>query len=92
MWLFIFYFCITFLSSSQVSAPRFKHMATLLIKAAQTCILNSHIYFVVVVFRMEDFFALSKEEAPDNIPMMFITMPSAKDPEAKIRHPGIKIN
>uniref|UniRef100_A0A8C2XHN1 Si:ch1073-13h15.3 n=1 Tax=Cyclopterus lumpus TaxID=8103 RepID=A0A8C2XHN1_CYCLU len=37
---------------------------------------------------MEDFFALSKEEAPDNIPMMFITMPSAKDPEAKIRHPG----
>ncbi|XP_036938014.1 inactive all-trans-retinol 13,14-reductase [Acanthopagrus latus] len=37
---------------------------------------------------MEDFFALSKEEAPDNIPMMFITMPSAKDPEAKLRHPG----
>ncbi|XP_061787787.1 inactive all-trans-retinol 13,14-reductase [Nerophis lumbriciformis] len=37
---------------------------------------------------MEEFFALSKDEAPDNIPMMFITMPSAKDPEAKIRHPG----
>lgn len=37
---------------------------------------------------MDDFFALSKEEAPDNIPMMFITMPSAKDPEAEIRHPG----
>ncbi|XP_041672500.1 inactive all-trans-retinol 13,14-reductase [Cheilinus undulatus] len=37
---------------------------------------------------MEDFFALSKEEAPDNIPMMFITMPSSKDPEAKLRHPG----
>lgn len=37
---------------------------------------------------MDDFFASSKEEAPDNIPMMFITMPSAKDPEAKIRHPG----
>lgn len=37
---------------------------------------------------MEDFFALSKEEAPDNIPMMFITMPSSKDPEAKKRHPG----
>ncbi|XP_077359741.1 inactive all-trans-retinol 13,14-reductase [Festucalex cinctus] len=37
---------------------------------------------------MEDFFALSKEEAPDNIPMMFITVPSSKDPEAKIRHPG----
>lgn len=39
---------------------------------------------------MEDYFALSKEEAPDNIPMMFITMPSAKDPEAKLRHPGTK--
>lgn len=38
--------------------------------------------------RMEEFFALSKEEAPDNIPMMFITVPSAKDPEAKLRHPG----
>ncbi|XP_077595177.1 inactive all-trans-retinol 13,14-reductase [Stigmatopora nigra] len=37
---------------------------------------------------MEDFFALDKEEAPDNIPMMFITMPSAKDPEAPKRHPG----
>ncbi|KAL3967997.1 immune costimulatory protein B7-H4 [Sarotherodon galilaeus] len=37
---------------------------------------------------MEDFFALSREEAPDNIPMMFITVPSSKDPEAKIRHPG----
>lgn len=37
---------------------------------------------------MDDFFALSKEEAPDNIPMMFITVPSAKDPEAAIRHPG----
>lgn len=44
---------------------------------------------MLLFFRMEDFFALSKEEAPDNIPMMFITMPSAKDPEAKIRHPGI---
>lgn len=37
---------------------------------------------------MEEFFALGKDEAPENIPMMFITMPSAKDPEAKIRHPG----
>ncbi|XP_034050553.1 inactive all-trans-retinol 13,14-reductase [Thalassophryne amazonica] len=37
---------------------------------------------------LEEYFALSKEEAPDNIPMMFITIPSAKDPEAKIRHPG----
>ncbi|KAM9831225.1 inactive all-trans-retinol 13,14-reductase [Neosynchiropus ocellatus] len=37
---------------------------------------------------MDEFFALSKDEAPDNIPMMFITIPSSKDPEAKIRHPG----
>ncbi|XP_058477070.1 inactive all-trans-retinol 13,14-reductase [Solea solea] len=37
---------------------------------------------------MDDFFSLNKEEAPDNIPMMFITMPSSKDPEANIRHPG----
>ncbi|KAF6730019.1 All-trans-retinol 13,14-reductase [Oryzias melastigma] len=37
---------------------------------------------------MDEFFALSKDEAPDNIPMMFVTVPSAKDPEAKLRHPG----
>ncbi|XP_048871420.1 inactive all-trans-retinol 13,14-reductase [Brienomyrus brachyistius] len=37
---------------------------------------------------MDCFFSLSKEEAPDNIPMMFITFPSAKDPTAKVRHPG----
>lgn len=37
---------------------------------------------------MDDFFALSKEDAPENIPMMFITFPSAKDPEAKKRNPG----
>ncbi|XP_028264137.1 inactive all-trans-retinol 13,14-reductase-like [Parambassis ranga] len=37
---------------------------------------------------MDDFFALSKDEAPDNIPMMMLTIPSAKDPEANIRHPG----
>ncbi|KAL0983788.1 hypothetical protein UPYG_G00132820 [Umbra pygmaea] len=37
---------------------------------------------------MEEFFALSKDDAPDNIPMMFITFPSAKDPTSKIRHPG----
>ncbi|XP_067101014.1 inactive all-trans-retinol 13,14-reductase [Osmerus mordax] len=37
---------------------------------------------------MDEFFALSKEDAPENIPMMFITFPSAKDPESKKRHPG----
>ncbi|KPP64200.1 putative all-trans-retinol 13,14-reductase [Scleropages formosus] len=37
---------------------------------------------------MDEFFGLGREEAPDNIPMMFITFPSAKDPTAKVRHPG----
>ncbi|XP_028333042.1 inactive all-trans-retinol 13,14-reductase [Gouania willdenowi] len=37
---------------------------------------------------MDDYFALGKDEAPDNIPMMFITVPSSKDPESKLRHPG----
>jgi len=37
---------------------------------------------------MEEYFALSKEEAPDNIPMMMITPTSAKDSEAKLRFPG----
>ncbi|XP_072523448.1 inactive all-trans-retinol 13,14-reductase-like [Salminus brasiliensis] len=37
---------------------------------------------------MDDFFSLEKDEAPDNIPMMMITFPSAKDPTSKIRHPG----
>ncbi|KAJ8383508.1 hypothetical protein AAFF_G00220250 [Aldrovandia affinis] len=37
---------------------------------------------------MDTFFCLSKEEVADNIPMMFITFPSAKDPTAKLRHPG----
>ncbi|KAJ8364690.1 hypothetical protein SKAU_G00135210, partial [Synaphobranchus kaupii] len=37
---------------------------------------------------IDNFFSLSREEVADNIPMMFITFPSAKDPTAKIRHPG----
>ncbi|XP_036403898.1 inactive all-trans-retinol 13,14-reductase-like [Megalops cyprinoides] len=37
---------------------------------------------------MDNFFSLSKEEVAENIPMMFITFPSAKDPTAKVRHPG----
>uniref|UniRef100_A0A3B1K6G1 Si:ch1073-13h15.3 n=1 Tax=Astyanax mexicanus TaxID=7994 RepID=A0A3B1K6G1_ASTMX len=31
---------------------------------------------------------LGKEEAPENIPMMFVTFPSPKDPMSQIRHPG----
>ncbi|CAB1313281.1 unnamed protein product [Coregonus sp. 'balchen'] len=46
------------------------------------------VYSLVVLCRMEGFFAMSKEDEPDNIPMMFITFPSAKDPIAKMRHPG----
>ncbi|XP_003964437.1 all-trans-retinol 13,14-reductase-like [Takifugu rubripes] len=37
---------------------------------------------------MESYFSLSREEVLGNIPMMFITFPSAKDPTANIRHPG----
>ncbi|XP_062382908.1 inactive all-trans-retinol 13,14-reductase-like [Sardina pilchardus] len=37
---------------------------------------------------MDDYFSLSKEEAPDNVPMMYFTFPSAKDPTSKLRQPG----
>ncbi|KAG9267378.1 putative all-trans-retinol 13,14-reductase [Astyanax mexicanus] len=37
---------------------------------------------------MDDFFSLGKEDAPENIPMMFVTFPSPKDPMSQIRHPG----
>ncbi|KAG5263046.1 hypothetical protein AALO_G00281860 [Alosa alosa] len=37
---------------------------------------------------MDKFFAMSKDEAPDNVPMVFITFPSAKDTSSQIRHPG----
>ncbi|XP_013771310.1 putative all-trans-retinol 13,14-reductase [Pundamilia nyererei] len=37
---------------------------------------------------MEQYSSLSREQVLGNIPMMFITFPSAKDPTASIRHPG----
>lgn len=37
---------------------------------------------------MDEFFSMSKDEAPENIPMALITFPSAKDPTSQIRHPG----
>ncbi|KAF6721610.1 All-trans-retinol 13,14-reductase [Oryzias melastigma] len=37
---------------------------------------------------MEQYFSLSKEEVLGNIPMMFITFPSAKDPMSSIKQPG----
>uniref|UniRef100_A0A3B4TSH5 All-trans-retinol 13,14-reductase-like n=1 Tax=Seriola dumerili TaxID=41447 RepID=A0A3B4TSH5_SERDU len=37
---------------------------------------------------MERYSSLSREEVLGNIPMMFITFPSAKDPTSSIRHPG----
>lgn len=37
---------------------------------------------------MEEFYIMGKDEAPENIPMMLITFPSAKDPTSQIRHPG----
>ncbi|XP_062859644.1 inactive all-trans-retinol 13,14-reductase-like [Trichomycterus rosablanca] len=37
---------------------------------------------------MDEFFSMGKDDAPENIPMMVITFPSAKDPTSQIRHPG----
>lgn len=38
---------------------------------------------------MDDFFSMSKDEAPENVPMVLITFPSAKDSQtSQIRHPG----
>ncbi|XP_041827381.1 inactive all-trans-retinol 13,14-reductase-like [Melanotaenia boesemani] len=37
---------------------------------------------------MERYSSLSRDEVLGNIPMMFITFPSAKDPTSSIRHPG----
>lgn len=37
---------------------------------------------------MERYSSLSREEVLGNIPMMFITFPSAKDPTSNTRHPG----
>ncbi|XP_072513519.1 inactive all-trans-retinol 13,14-reductase [Salminus brasiliensis] len=37
---------------------------------------------------LEAYFLLNKEEAPENVPMMFISFPSAKDPCSKQRFPG----
>ncbi|XP_063077404.1 inactive all-trans-retinol 13,14-reductase-like [Engraulis encrasicolus] len=37
---------------------------------------------------MDNFFSLSKEDAPENIPMMNLNVPTAKDPSAQIRFPG----
>ncbi|XP_068193389.1 all-trans-retinol 13,14-reductase-like [Antennarius striatus] len=37
---------------------------------------------------MQQYSSLSRDEVLGNIPMMFITFPSAKDPTSNIRHPG----
>ncbi|NWT76120.1 RETST reductase, partial [Prunella himalayana] len=37
---------------------------------------------------MERYLALSREEAANNIPLVFVTSPSAKDPTWEMRHPG----
>uniref|UniRef100_A0AAQ4RS67 Amine oxidase domain-containing protein n=1 Tax=Gasterosteus aculeatus aculeatus TaxID=481459 RepID=A0AAQ4RS67_GASAC len=37
---------------------------------------------------MERYSSLSREQVLGNIPMMFITFPSAKDPTSNVRHPG----
>uniref|UniRef100_A0A8C1C9R0 Retinol saturase (all-trans-retinol 13,14-reductase) like n=1 Tax=Cyprinus carpio carpio TaxID=630221 RepID=A0A8C1C9R0_CYPCA len=37
---------------------------------------------------MEEYFASDKEDAPENIPMMYVSFPSAKDPTSITRFPG----
>ncbi|KAI4877125.1 hypothetical protein NFI96_026476 [Prochilodus magdalenae] len=37
---------------------------------------------------LEEYFSMDEEDAPDNIPMMYMSFPSAKDPTSKIRFPG----
>lgn len=37
---------------------------------------------------MEEYFASDKQDAPDNIPMMYLSFPSAKDPSSSTRFPG----
>jgi len=38
--------------------------------------------------RMTRYAALSRDDVPDNLAMMFITFPAAKDPTYEQRHPG----
>ncbi|KAM9462822.1 inactive all-trans-retinol 13,14-reductase [Clarias gariepinus] len=37
---------------------------------------------------MDEYFSMGKDEAPENIPFMYFTFPSAKDPTFESRHPG----
>ncbi|XP_063077027.1 inactive all-trans-retinol 13,14-reductase-like [Engraulis encrasicolus] len=37
---------------------------------------------------MDEFYGMSKDEAPENVPNMFVTFPSVKDTSSHIRHPG----
>lgn len=37
---------------------------------------------------MTQYSALSRDDVPDNLAMMFITFPAAKDPTYDQRHPG----
>lgn len=38
--------------------------------------------------RMKRYLASSREEAANNIPVLFVTSPSSKDPTWEMRHPG----
>lgn len=39
---------------------------------------------------MTRYASLSRDEVPDNLAMMFITFPAAKDPTYEQRHPGTR--
>ncbi|XP_074835061.1 all-trans-retinol 13,14-reductase-like isoform X1 [Carettochelys insculpta] len=54
--------------------------------------LKSTNYWIYLDNNLDDmmtrFAALSREEVSENMPMFFITFPSAKDPTYQLRHPG----
>lgn len=40
---------------------------------------------------MTRYAALSRDDVPENLAMMFITFPAAKDPTYEQRHPGMEL-
>lgn len=55
---------------------------------ATMCMSNETIHTLSSVSRADEYFASSQEKAPEKIPMMYVSFPSAKDPNAKDRIPG----
>lgn len=50
--------------------------------------LRSYNIYCFYRLRADEYFASSQERAPDRIPMMYVSFPTAKDPGSKDRFPG----